>query len=76
MSFVADGTVPYDAREFYIPAYGLEIGLEKSSQHAGSFLKVVLTSLPSVVQVQNKQRKHKYITLLFEITESSSSTSV
>ena len=35
-----DGTVPYDAHEFSIPPNGLEIGLEKSPQHIGSFLKV------------------------------------
>jgi len=37
---VVDGTKPYDARSFPIPRNGLELGLEKSPGHNGSFLKV------------------------------------
>jgi len=38
----ADGTKPYDARSFPVPRGGLELGLEKSPGHNGSFLKVTL----------------------------------
>jgi len=37
---VVDGTKPRDARSFPVPRNGLELGMEKSPGHNGSFLKV------------------------------------
>jgi len=42
---VVDGTKPYDARSFPIPRNGLELGLEKSPGHNGSFLKVNVSTV-------------------------------